>query len=1041
MSVLPSALRHTLPAHAQHPAARLRRGLIAGFAVLVILVCGATGYEAWRSYQQTLADARTELLTLSRALSVHFSRSFRLSSGQLANLGRDADLLRAVHDRDESTLYARLQEALQVDPQSYFLTVADAWGNVLASSLHYPIGRLNIHQRDYFNTLRNTPGLPYTYGQPVPNLYDQRLFVPIAAPLHDNGQFAGVLLTGIDPDYFYQFYRSLGLDEHTGIDVLRADGTALISYPDARTTTHRHPLPQALVQQQLREVSTDRILDYQAADGEQRLLTLTWLSGQSLAIGISRSYSVLLKRWYQDMRAKALLISLLLCGSGLLLGVLLRQLRRVEHSERQLRLTQYSVDHGVDLILWVDLNSRVRYANLRAQKQLGWHPHELYGRPLSRIAPSLGGAAWMSLQQRIARGDNVTLETSFSCRNGQTLAVEVTASVLTHTEGDGLLCLIARDVSELKQAAAALANSDARLRLALQASGTGLYELELATGAITITGAIRQRLDIRVPEQQPIPAALWLAWVHPDDQARIRQAFEHWQQEPHAPDRLETSFRVCPPGGRMRWVHARGQYIAAAEDTAAARLVGTVNDVTDQKENEEQIERYAHFDALTGLANRHALYRRLGQAITSVHQHQHPLAVLFVDLDKFKTINDTLGHAVGDVVLREVAGRLSDFAGPDDILARLGGDEFLLVLPGADERAASEVAACILTAMSVPVRVDGRELPTTPTIGVSLYPRDGEEADDLIRNADIAMYQAKARGRNTFQLYTPDMNAAAAERLQLQGELRNAHLRGEIMLHYQPQIDVTDGHVVGCEALMRWKHPTLGMVSPGRFIPLAEESGLIITLGNWAIREACRQAMAWQRAGLPPLTVAVNLSGCQFQQSNFTAVVADALADTSLPPQYLELELTESIVMHDVEQVIATLTELKALGVQLSIDDFGTGYSSLNYLKRFPVDLLKIDQGFVRDVETDPSDAAIVRAIIALGKILNLRLIAEGVETQGQLDYLHAAGVDFIQGYYFSRPLPAEDMATYLAQRLLPASPSEAGPPATSAASDALPAR
>lgn len=324
------------------------------------------------------------------------------------------------------------------------------------------------------------------------------------------------------------------------------------------------------------------------------------------------------------------------------------------------------------------------------------------------------------------------------------------------------------------------------------------------------------------------------------------------------------------------------------------------------------------------------------------------------------------------------------------------------------------MASCIVTAMSVPFRVGERELSTTPSIGISLYPRDGIEADHLIRNADAAMYQAKGRGRNTFQFYSSDMNDRAAERLELEVQLRTAHLRGELCLHYQPQVDAISGRIVGAEALMRWQHPEYGMISPGRFIPIAEESGLIVQIGDWAIREACRQAVVWQRQGLEPITVAVNLSGRQFQQPNFVAQVADALVETGLAPQWLELEVTESIVMHDVRQVIATLSELKQLGVQLSIDDFGTGYSSLSYLKRFPVDLLKIDQSFVRDLENDDSDAAIVRAVISLGKHLNLRLVAEGVETEGQFAFLQAAGVDLIQGFWFSRPLLAEDFAARL---------------------------
>ena len=478
--------------------------------------------------------------------------------------------------------------------------------------------------------------------------------------------------------------------------------------------------------------------------------------------------------------------------------------------------------------------------------------------------------------------------------------------------------------------------------------------------------------------------------------------------------RLEYRLHV---GNDYHWVSVQGQFIDPDEHGVPQRQVGTINDIHRRKEAESRVAYNARFDALTGLANRYYLSERLEEAILRAQEGQYHVGVLFIDLDHFKNINDSLGHAVGDEVLKQVAARLADYLSSEDTLARLGGDEFLIVLPRIqNEREAVELAGAIVTAMSMPVVVDGRELTASSTVGISIYPRDGEQADVLIRNADAAMYQAKARGRNNFGLYTPSLNADAAERLELESQLRTAHLRGELRLFYQPQVDAQTGVVIGAEALMRWVHPELGMISPGKFIPIAESSGLIVPMGTWALNEACRQSREWQEAGLPDLTIAVNLSSLQFQQANFVDLVADALRESGIRPSCLELELTESIVMFDVDQVVAIIDQLKLLGIQLSIDDFGTGYSSLSYLKRFNVDKLKIDQSFVRDLPGNSSDAAIVRAMIALGRNLHLKLIAEGVETAEQAAFLAQEGADELQGYYFAKPMPAAQFADFLAQ-------------------------
>lgn len=434
-----------------------------------------------------------------------------------------------------------------------------------------------------------------------------------------------------------------------------------------------------------------------------------------------------------------------------------------------------------------------------------------------------------------------------------------------------------------------------------------------------------------------------------------------------------------------------------------------------RKKAERQMEYLAHHDTLTGLPNRVLVQDRFLQAKSRADRDSTKLALLFLDLDGFKTINDSLGHGVGDALLRQIAERLGGCVRDSDTISRLGGDEFLVLLSGiASVDDTGPVLLKLLERLHEPARVDGRELSTSVSIGVSLYPDDGRDFDTLLKKADMAMYRAKDAGRNTYRYFDEQMNVEAVEQLALRSDLRHALERSEFVLHYQPQIELATGRVVGAEALVRWNHPERGMVMPMRFIPAAEESGLIIPLGAWVMHEACRQAAAWRRAGLPPLVMAVNLSAVQFRRGDVEQTVLAVLEAAGLPPEWLELELTESILIHESEGVLATVRRLKQQGVRFSIDDFGTGYSSLSYLKRFEIDKLKIDRSFVRDLAVDADDAAIVRAIIQMARSLGLSTIAEGVETDEMLSRLRAFGCDEAQGYYFARPMPVQDFERYL---------------------------
>ncbi len=523
--------------------------------------------------------------------------------------------------------------------------------------------------------------------------------------------------------------------------------------------------------------------------------------------------------------------------------------------------------------------------------------------------------------------------------------------------------------------------------------------------------------------------------VHPEDRAQVEQAFEDAFQNRSS---VSIEHRIVLPSGQQRIVHQEAE-VHVEEPEDIVHLIGTTQDITERKVAEEKIRNLAYFDTLTGLPNRALLQEHLGYVLQQAKRYNRLVAVLSVDLDLFKRINNTLGYRAGDALLQETSRRLMHCLRGDRVLGqtpgaelqmpngmalspnqvvRLGSDEFMVLLSEIRQpEDAAIVAERIMNALRVPYVLDGQEVVVTASIGIIIYPIDGEDVETLLMNADAALHHAKDAGRGIYQFYTQSMNARAIERLSLEGALRGAIERQELRLHYQPKIDLRTGLVSGMEALLRWEHPDLGMISPDRFIPVAEDTGQIVALGEWALREACTQNKRWQEAGLPAMRVAVNLSGRQFKEDDLLPMIWKTLEQTQLDPQYLEFEITERLLMEDTDRTCAFLHALRASGVHISIDDFGTGYSSLSYLNSFPIDALKIDQSFVTDVTSDAGSAAIVSAIIALSQKLSLEVVAEGVETEAQLDYLKNLDCDIIQGYFLSRPLRVDDFVTWMKDR------------------------
>lgn len=504
--------------------------------------------------------------------------------------------------------------------------------------------------------------------------------------------------------------------------------------------------------------------------------------------------------------------------------------------------------------------------------------------------------------------------------------------------------------------------------------------------------------------------ALLRSIVHPDDRLRVTQ----WLARVLAHKPLTLKYRIVRPDGEIRWLEDRARTARDAEGRAL-RLDGVATDISERKASDERIEYLANYDALTDLPNRNLLMNRLQQSLIRARRAHAKLGVLFLDIDRFKTINDSFGHPFGDSLLKEFARRLKLTVRDGDTVARLGGDEFVIILADIREpENAARLALRVLQAFALPVFADGRELHITTSIGVSVYPDDGDEPDLLLKHADVAMFRAKKeKGGNCFHCYTLEMGEKALEKVKLEHALHQALENNEFVLHYQPQLDLKTGRVISLEALIRWNHPEMGAIPPGRFIQLAEETGLIVSIGEWVLRTACAQVSAWRKEGFD-LNIAVNVSGRQLEQKNMPLMVRSILASTGLDPSCLELELTESMLMNDSEGTILILNQLKAIGIKMSIDDFGTGFSSLSYLTRFPIDIIKIDQSFIADLDKKSEAASIVLTVIALAKALALHTVAEGVETIEQLDFLHANACDAMQGYFFSRPLPDIELLALL---------------------------
>jgi diguanylate cyclase (GGDEF)-like protein/PAS domain S-box-containing protein len=686
---------------------------------------------------------------------------------------------------------------------------------------------------------------------------------------------------------------------------------------------------------------------------------------------------------------------------------LLRQSERAVWQEKErAQVTLKSIGDGV---ITTDDQGVVQYLNPVAEKLCGWLNAEAQGRSVLEVFNVIGEGARQALKNpaleclRLGQVVSLTNHTLLLRRDGGEVHIEDSAAPIRNHDGAIIgAVLVFHDVTERMK----VLNERERLSSILEATPDFVAISTLEGQRVYLNRAGRRMLGI--PEDQDVTGLLrqhaYPAWIWDFIKSEaIPFAVEHgvWRGE----SVVQSSDGREIPVSQVIIAHKDGD--------GHIRFISTIaRDISERKRFEAQLLHQANHDALTGLPNRTLFQDRLGMALAQSERSGQLVGVMMLDLNRFKTINDTLGHDVGDSMLKEVAQRLAACMRDGDTISRWGGDEFTFLLPNLNRPDdAAEIAKRMLNALSHPFALAGEEMFVGASVGITLCTIDGQTAENLIKNADVAMYRAKRQGGDAYQFFTADMNDRALERLTLENSLRKALERKELQLYYQPQVDLASGRINGMEALLRWRHPERGMVSPADFIPLAEETGLIMPIGEWVLREACRQNRAWQDAGLPRMRVCVNFSAHQLRQPDIGAVTAAILEESGLDADCLELELTESYLMQDPELAIRTLQEFKDMGITIALDDFGTGYSSLSYLKRFPIDCLKIDRSFINDIPGNADSLAIVSAINAMARSLNLKVVAEGVEVNAQLEYLKQLGCHSMQGYLFSRPVPADEFA------------------------------
>ena len=1013
----------------QHP---VIRNMMWGFNLLAVSFTVFLAGYSWLSWQGVKKDQSNELASIAElsgnSLDSYFSHYEHALKVMAQELIEKHDSINVIHS------HLLLKRLFQTHPDLRNVNVLRPDGQMLVSSEILPGKPLP--------SLANTPsfimgrdellkGIAFNIGRPFYGLLAKEWIIPLRYAVRDKkGTLLYILTTTLPLSRQQGLWHDLSLPENSALGLLRDDAYLISRYPapgkSSLEEVYGKPRTGILVDYLKQQAFPARgnIEGYNSVVKENYLFGFRRLSHYTVTLFVTTPISNVQAKWWQQVRITYLLLLLFIIGSYLVYrwtvkNQLAWELDRELHEEKLRSI--YEGSNDAIMLLddegFIDCNARtLEMLGLKDKAEFIGHNPAEFSPPVQPDGRVSLAAVADDVAKALRLGKN-QFEWMHRRKNGEDFPAEVFLSAFNYG-GERILQAAVRDITEQKKTEQAALD----VRTLLHDSEESFANIiNLAVDAI-ISVNEEQRIFVfnQGAEQifgytaaemlgQPLVKLLpeRFAAAHPGHLRRFAK-------EPQAARLMNQRSGIS---GRRKDGSEFFAEASISQTMSGGKRIFTayLRDVTESKAAQEQIEFLAYHDALTRLPNRLLAKDHLQQAILAAERENTRVALLFIDLDNFKTINDSLGHVIGDSLLKVVSIRLRECLRDIDTLSRQGGDEFLIVLSNMrDTESVTVVAEKILERMEESFEIDHHELAISLSIGIAVYPDDGKDFDTLLKQSDTSMYQAKDSGRNTYRFHTEQMNIDAVEHLRMRNGLRHGMEHGEFVLHYQPQISLATGAVIGAEALIRWNHPELGMVAPGRFISVAEDSGLIVPIGEWVLREACRQAVAWHKAGLPELLIAVNLSAVQFKRGDVEKSVTQALELSGLNPALLELELTESILIKDTEKVLATVRQLKSLGVKLSIDDFGTGYSSLSYLKRFNVDKLKIDQSFVRDMADDPNDAAIVSTIIQMAKSLNLVTIAEGVEDERQLAQLRLQHCDEAQGYLIARPMPADEFASYM---------------------------
>ena len=985
----------------------IEAAILLGCLALVAAIWGVTAQRIAFERAGDVREAVRQHANLALALEQHIIRTVK---------SIDQSLLFLKHEHERHGMRVDIPERIasgELDPSIFTaLFVVDESGRVHSSSV--AAAQESISDNESFLAHRTDPSLGLLIGAPLKGRVSGSYTIPLTRRLsRPDGGFAGMVVAGLKPEYFTQFYDLVDLEESgvvllaslKGVVLARRAGTAASAGIDIRGSTL---LSRALGQDAGSFESLGKL------DGVRRLVSYRGLRELGLVVAVGNSRQAVLAA--TERRANAYIsgaaLATLFVGAfgGALVLAIRRQKRAAETAFAGERLYRVAMQEAPVGIAHQALDGRYLRVNPRFCAMLGYTEEELKARRFQDVLHPEDAATGDEFGEffRVGRLERAARHVR---KDGTLLWGMVALALVRDAAGrpDYVVTMV-QDIGARKEAERRALEAEAPYRATFEQAGVGIAHAALDGRLVK---ANRRFASLLGYAQDELLGRSISDITHRDDVAvmlrHVASVITHGTGFSAGYEK-----RYLRKDGGVAWAQVDVSLVRDAE-LRPAYFIAVVQDITARKDAEAQLAHQAQYDALTDLPNRALLFDRLSQAISQARRKHWSAAALYLNLDRFKVVNETLGHEAGDRLLREAAERLSACVRAGDTVARVGGDEFVLALAelGAPDHAAN-VARKVLGAMSRPFFPGGEEVFVTASVGIATFPADGGDAETLVRNGAAAMQRAKDIGRSDFQFYTTAINEHSAERLRLEASLRRALERDEFRLHFQPRARIADGARAGFEALLRWQRNGSGLVPPGSFVPLLEESGLIVPVGEWVIDAACAQIAAWREAGYAPLPVAVNVAAKQFVHGDLDAVVARALAAHGVEPDLLEIEITESDAMLEPERTIATLEKLRARGLRVAIDDFGTGYSSLGYLKRFPVDLLKLDRSFVTGLPKDSDDVSIARAVIAMAHSLGLKVVAEGVETEAQRAFLAANGCDYLQGYLLARPLPAETCTEFL---------------------------